>query len=89
MRNTVGNLVGRTFGRLLVTSQADDERNGATRWHCTCECGSYKDVRGSNLTSGAVVSCGCWRRDIQRVRARQRNERVGRYGQWRRRRFGS
>ena len=28
-------------------------------WYCECECGNYKNVRASSLTSGSVKSCGC------------------------------
>lgn len=68
----LGNLIGRTFGCLTVVGQADDERNGATRWDCRCVCGRTVTVRGSNLTSGAVLSCGCYRRarSAERLRAR-------------------
>jgi hypothetical protein len=66
-------LSGRVFGRLTVLGRVDDERNGAARWHCLCECGRTPDVRGANLTSGAVLSCGCLRSELSRARAVLRN----------------
>lgn len=70
---SLGDLTGRVFGRLTVIERAEDERNGSSRWRCTCSCGIVVEVRGANLVSGSVLSCGCLRADVQRVRAIERN----------------
>ena len=31
-------------------------------WKCKCECGCIKSIASNNLTSGRVVSCGCYSR---------------------------
>lgn len=58
-------LVGLRFGMLAVISKADDYVTSAgrryARWNCACDCGKNKVVRGTHLTSGATVSCGCYR----------------------------
>lgn len=50
-----GQMINRTFGRLLVTSQSDRPRH----WDCLCACGVVKVVRDDHLRGGKVKSCGC------------------------------
>ena len=60
-------MTGRRFGSLVVIGRAPDqirEYEGRTSrkrmWYCQCDCGSpVKTVRGSHLTTGKIVSCGC------------------------------
>ena len=52
------------FGDLEVLYRADDyiaPKSGAHRamWHCRCKCGTEKDIDGTVLKSGKVISCGC------------------------------
>lgn len=48
---------------LTVLSRAEN-RNGRTYWVCQCDCGSEpKEIMGKHLSSGATVSCGCYRPD--------------------------
>ena len=60
---TFKDLTGQKFGKLTVLYRAADyiEPNGRLRtmWHCVCECGNEKDIRGNNLTSKSTQSCGC------------------------------
>ena len=51
-------LTGEKFCLLTVDSYAKTE-NGYAYWNCTCDCGNKTIVRGSNLKSGEVKSCGC------------------------------
>ena len=64
-------LTGQKFGRLYVVKQAEDyiQPNGTKRamWECLCDCGTMKDIRGDGLTSGAVVSCGCFQRENAKI----------------------
>lgn len=59
----MANLVGRTFGRLVVQSFAGRQGNrpGHTQalWNCRCECGNDCVVRVDGLNSGRAQSCGC------------------------------
>lgn len=59
----VNDLRGRRFGRLRALEEVHPIRNGKAYWKCECECGLIATVRGTKLTSGAIVSCGCWRAD--------------------------
>lgn len=56
-------LIGRRFGRWLVTGQAPVTRNkqGNTviKWQVTCDCGNKKEIRTSNLVGSRSTSCGC------------------------------
>lgn len=42
-------------------------RNKDVYWLCKCDCGNETWVKGSNLTSGAVKSCGCARNHVNRI----------------------
>jgi hypothetical protein len=53
-------LTGERFGRLIATAIAGT-LSGKKMWHCVCDCGIKKVVRGSHLTGGKVESCGCLR----------------------------
>lgn len=53
------------FGRLSVKGRAGFD--GKTLWHCLCDCGEERVVRGTHLRSGRQVSCGCQRADTARL----------------------
>lgn len=52
-------LTGQKFNKLLVLERMPNTSNGQTVWKCQCDCGTITIVRGSNLKSGVVKSCGC------------------------------
>lgn len=52
-------LTGRKFERLYVVGRSENSRNGQSRWHVRCDCGSEKTVYGCHLTAGNSKSCGC------------------------------
>lgn len=52
-------LTGQKFHRLTVIAQAGKACNGAAKWKCICDCGKEREVRGTDLRSGATKSCGC------------------------------
>lgn len=49
-------MVGKTYGRLLVTKA--EGRDFVT---ATCECGIEKEYRRGNVLAGYTKSCGCYR----------------------------
>lgn len=51
-------LKGQKFGKLTV-AEFVEIKNHSAYWKCICECGNEKVVRGTNLTSGLIRSCGC------------------------------
>ena len=53
------NLLGQTFGRLVVIERAENDKFGKTRWLCRCECGNEKIINASSLKRGLTLSCGC------------------------------
>jgi hypothetical protein len=58
-------LVGKRFGRLLVTERCKNyvSPKGQTKssWICNCDCGNSLSATSSNLKQGYVTSCGCYR----------------------------
>lgn len=60
-------LTGQRFGRLVVVVLADVVTRNR-RWLCQCDCGERKTVRGGDLRSGRVHSCGCLRRQVVRAK---------------------
>jgi len=69
-------LVGTTFGRLTVVARAGTTTKpsggGDPTWACRCECGTEKVIRGKNLRSGQVRSCGCLAREVSSSRLASR-----------------
>ena len=60
---TPKDLTGLKFNRLIVIG-LDSIKHGTQRhWRCQCECGNETVVYGSRLTTGYVVSCGCYRKE--------------------------
>lgn len=64
-------LIGRRFGRLVVTAAAPRGRWGSW-WVCQCDCGQEHRVSHSCLMSG-TKSCGCLRRDKAKEFLRENN----------------
>jgi hypothetical protein len=52
-------LTGRRFGRLTVIHRVYSSYAARPTWFCQCDCGNSKIVRGANLKTGSVASCGC------------------------------
>lgn len=53
------NLIGQRFIRLIVTSQAESNKHGHTKWNCKCDCGKNIIAYASDLKRGGRPSCGC------------------------------
>ena len=53
-------LLGKSFGRLLVKARLPNTRRGGTVWACVCACGKNHQVIGRDLVNGHTKSCGCW-----------------------------
>lgn len=57
------NLIGQRFGKLVVIEPAPS-KSGKTYWKCKCDCGNYKTVQGNHLKNGKVISCGCYKKEV-------------------------
>lgn len=58
-------LTGMKFGRLKVLGFAE-RRNKKAHFHCICDCGNEKVIRGDGLTTGHAKSCGCLNKEVNR-----------------------
>ena len=56
-------LVGRRFGRLLVTGITTD----TLLIQCACDCGVIRAMNKYSVSSGRAASCGCFRREHSSV----------------------
>jgi|SRR5882724_12144428 len=58
MRRSVS--VNARYGRWFVLSFSHKNVRGELYWHCKCECGTEKVVKGGCLLKGESLSCGCY-----------------------------
>ena len=56
-------LTGQRFGRLTVIGLDTERSTKKTYWICQCDCGNVKSARSDCLKSGAIVSCGCRKKE--------------------------
>lgn len=61
------NLLGKRFGRLLVTAELEDEVSGRL-WLCLCDCGNYKAIRTSSLLHKSKPSRSCKCLNLETIR---------------------
>lgn len=66
-------MVGQTFGRLVVIKRAkslySSTGTAINMWDCQCQCGNKVIVRGAQLRNGHTSSCGCYQLDRLRCRS--------------------
>ena len=55
-------LTNQRFGALVVLKQSGRDNSGKIMWLCKCDCGNKKTIRGNDLRSGKIQSCGCLRK---------------------------
>ena len=56
------NLIGKKFGKLIVSKRLPNNKRSEAVWLCVCDCGRTKIVKTNNLTSGKITHCGCSKR---------------------------
>lgn len=66
MKNVKNDLTGQRFGRLTVIG-VDDRNTRKTYYYCKCDCGNVKSIRSDSLISGAIRSCGCIKKEQDRI----------------------
>lgn len=64
--NKVHDLTGQKFGLLTVLG-LEETNTRKTYWKCLCECGNIKTVRSDSLQCGAIKSCGCIKKQQDRI----------------------
>jgi len=57
---------GERFGRFTIIREIS-KRNGRRYFWCKCDCGAEKAVRLYSLTSGKIISCGCYNREVSKL----------------------
>lgn len=57
--NRSQNMIGKRFGRLVVSEYLGIGTSRAKRYLCTCDCGKTTEVAGTKLRYGHTRSCGC------------------------------
>lgn len=60
-------MVGKRFGRLIVIKEVVPHKKIA-KWECLCDCGNTSQVQGTDLRRGKVVSCGCYKDEVNHER---------------------
>lgn len=65
--NGFDNLTGKKYGRLTVLGLSEKKSGRKSYWVCECECGNKKLVRSDCLKKGQVQSCGCMKKEQDRV----------------------
>lgn len=67
------NISNKRFGRLIAlnTTENRDKNNGSIIWECYCDCGNIAYVTESKLQSGAIISCGCYRKEYEYLQGKK------------------
>ena len=66
MRKLANDLTGKKFGKLEVIG-VHDTGSRKTYYVCQCDCGNVKVVRADALISGATKSCGCIKKEQDKI----------------------
>lgn len=56
-------IVGRRFGKLIVSKLLEEKKYNETAYLCECDCGEETTATRSQLTGGRKKSCGCLRKE--------------------------
>lgn len=57
-------LTGQKFGKLVFIRKTPYYKSGHVLWECLCDCGNTKNVRGNDIRSGKIQSCGCLKKQM-------------------------
>jgi len=58
--------VGDKFSRWTVLEFSGPDSKYRKYWKCQCDCGTIRNVRGTELNYGQSRSCGCYQKEIAR-----------------------
>lgn len=65
-------IAGKRYGRLEAIEPTGKKKNGSIVWKCKCDCGNMVEIAQQVLERGDATSCGCFRRELNRVTAKER-----------------
>lgn len=71
------NLIGQTFGYLVVLENAESRKSGSRSIPFVvtkCICGNIREIANWSLTKGATISCGCFRKEVTGKNARSHGQ---------------
>lgn len=63
---------GKRYGKLIAIEPTNKRKNGSIVWKCHCACGNMVEIAQQVLERGDATSCGCFRRELNRVTAKER-----------------
>ncbi|OMD92743.1 hypothetical protein BSK67_18445 [Paenibacillus odorifer] len=55
----LNDLAGRKINNWTVVERVEGRNSGGAWWFCKCECGTTREVLGTNIIRGRSKSCGC------------------------------
>lgn len=64
---------GQIFGFLTIIREVQRKNPKNRRFLCKCNCGTSKEVNLIHLTQGIVKSCGCFIRELNKSRTREKS----------------
>lgn len=61
--SAIKDLSMKKFGKLTAIKYIGKDKVGHAKWMCKCDCGNIKNILGTHLISGNIISCGCGRKE--------------------------
>lgn len=58
-KETIKDLTGERFGKLVVLEPTNKREQRSVVWKCQCDCGNIIECKSIDLTRGHTKSCGC------------------------------
>lgn len=68
-------MIGKRYGRLIVISQASNNKNKTIEFDCICDCGNKCKANKYRLLNGQKQSCGC----LHKEQLTERNKNTAKY----------
>lgn len=69
--NTMKDLTGQRFGKLVAMKPFKKAGDREFWWYCKCDCGKICEVVASSLTQGLTHSCGCLKQSVGELKIEQ------------------
>lgn len=72
----------KVYDRITVLALHPSEKGEPKKWLCVCECGTFFSVLSNNLGRGHTRSCGCYKIDLVKSRAKHNMSESPEYRTW-------